>query len=69
MYRIMSDMGWTFIITGLGVLLSVLTSTFIAGMHTGTVKTDISYMKRDLNEIRQLFTLTLPMAGQSKERH
>jgi hypothetical protein len=62
-------MGWTIIISGAGVLISVITSTFIAGMHTGSVKTDIAYMKRDLGEIRNLFTLTLPMAGTNKEHH
>lgn len=64
----MSDTGWTIIISLAGVLMSVLVSTFIAGMHTGTIKTDITYMKRDITEIRQLFTLTLPMANSGKDK-
>jgi hypothetical protein len=64
----MSSTAWSLLISGAGVLISSLISTFIAGMHTGSVKTDISYMKRDLGEIRQLFTLTLPMAGSSKDK-
>lgn len=64
----MSSTVISLLISAAGVLVSVIVSTFVAGMNTGAVKTDIAYMKRDLQEIRQLFVLSIPASGQARER-
>jgi len=47
------------IISLLGVLVSVVTSTIVVGIRWGKMETKIDTVTRDIAEIRGMFTLTL----------
>lgn len=55
----MSTQSLGIIISLAGVLLSVLASVFVAGMHTGQLRADVRMIADRLAKIEGMFTLRL----------
>lgn len=49
------------------VAISAVMSAFISGMSRGSLKTDIDYIKRDLETIKSMFTLTVKLPEHTKD--
>lgn len=54
----MSQTAMTIVIATVGVLLSVLSSSFLSGMRWGEVRSEMRYMNDRLAKIEGMFTLT-----------
>lgn len=48
-------------------IASVGFSTFISGAGFGKMKTDLQYIKRDLETIKSMFTLTIKLPDNTKD--
>lgn len=56
------------LIGALTFVLSLVGAVFVSGMRYGSMKTDIKYIRRDIDVMMKMFELTIRTAPTAKEK-